>query len=115
MPVFDKVLNVYIRKVVGDSISYNNVDQTMRVDDRILGPDERDEFIEGHADDLTEIFRRVDWNRVLLEATARHLKLDHADEGIDGYGVMDGNLLSGMICVECLEAALLARSTWPGW
>jgi hypothetical protein len=46
----------------------------------------------------------IDWNRVLLEASARHIALSHEDKW--DYG---------MVCPECVCEALLANGTHVDW
>lgn len=115
MPVFNQLLERYLRNVVDEPVSYNNQDMTMRIGSRILTRPLREAFMAKHEEGLASLLSSVDWNRVLLEATARHLKLEHPDAGLDGYGVMDGNVVTGMICPECLVQALLCRETFPDY
>lgn len=42
------------------------------------------------------IITRLDWPRILLEASSRHLALDHPKDEYHGY-----------LCAECLEKALM--------
>jgi hypothetical protein len=52
------------------------------------------------------VVKKIDWNRVILEASGRHLRVGHEDRD---------NGLADLICGECIEAALLAEETFPDW
>lgn len=58
------------------------------------------------------IIDRVDWNRVMLEASGRHFDLlragAHPVRGLDLADAFDG-----IICADCLREALLADETFP--
>jgi hypothetical protein len=104
MPVRDRVVELMLRHQ-GHRMSFNNVDLTATVDGEIMPRDDFDERVWLPAQKLYEaIIDRIDWNRVLLEASARHIALDHPDE--DYYG---------MVCPECVCEALLATETHTSW
>jgi hypothetical protein len=50
----------------------------------------------------------MDWNRVLLEATTRHLSLNHGAK----ESLYD---MESHICGECVAEALKTYYTYPSW
>jgi hypothetical protein len=106
MPVRDKAIDRVLRTVLdGTPMSFNNLDWTAQVGDEIMT---RDEFNQRFWDPIDRAYEAVvdsiDWNRVLLEATGRHIALKHPDEDY-----------TGMLCAECLCESLLADATFVSW
>lgn len=104
MPVRMKAVSKVL-DAIGLKRSYNNVDWTARVNGETMSRDEFDERYRFPAERVFEaVVDDIDWNRVLLEATARHIELGHPD---DDY--------TGMLCPECVCEALLATETFVSW
>lgn len=104
MPVRDKAVARAL-KSLGLRVWYNNMLLTANVDG--IGEMPRDQFDRDIWEPVDRAYEAVvdsiDWNRVFLEACARHIELKHEDENY------------GMICEECLNEALLAKDTWIDW
>lgn len=106
MPVREKAIDKALRTILaGQNMSFNNVHWTAQIGDEVMT---RDEFDERYWDPIDRVYEAVvdsiDWNRVLLEATQRHISLKHSDE--DYYG---------FLCPECVGEALLADTTFVSW
>lgn len=115
MPVREKAVDGLAHDLEG-APAFDNITFTVRVNGETVT---REEWYARRAryDDayVRLVDRWIDWNRVLIEATSRHLMLDHPDEGYDGYmTVVDGNPVVGLLCPECIAEALLALSFGGG-
>lgn len=103
MPVRDKAVDRILREA-GLRMAFNNADYTARVNGETMTRDEFDKRFWDPADRIYErVVDTIDWNRVLLEASARHAALNHEDWLIED------------ICPDCLCEALLLPSTFASW
>lgn len=112
MPVRDKAVSTILHVLMGDTpYHFNNVHMTATVNGKKMS---RDKFDEIYMDPIERIYERVvdsiDWNRVMLEASARHIALGH-DEGED----RDSFPHTEDICPKCLCEALLTDDTHSDW
>lgn len=105
MPVRNVATAALARHQTG-GLSFNTIK-----DVAYLGPlkDRReipmDDYYREFDDAFVAVVEAIDWNRVMLEATTRHLALKHQNE-FEEYG--------DEVCPECLCEALLAPS-WQDW
>lgn len=115
MPVRAKAVDRIIRELTG-GVSYNNVTHTARVggvDGEVM---DRDEYDRRYVEPVDRIFEivvdSIDWNRVMLEASARHGSLasnpEHDERNV-------GHSYEDVICPECLCEALMASESWQDW
>ncbi len=106
MPVRNKALEALVRKLTG-GLSFNSID-----DVAFVGPLKNrktismDEFYMTYDAAFVACVDSIDWNRVLLEATQRHLALKHENQFGD-YG--------DEICPECINEAVLGLEPWNDW
>lgn len=59
-----------------------------------------------------QFVENIDWTRVLLEASGRHLAFNHGTDRGDPLHLDDDDEAP---CGECVQAALLCDDTWPNW
>lgn len=106
MPVRTKAVTALARALDGP-LHFNTLED-VAVFSR-TGPMPLPDFYARYDRAYVQVIDDIDWNRVLLEATSRHLDLNHRDEGYDGFTTVDndGNLVTGVVCPECLTEALL--------
>jgi hypothetical protein len=113
MPVKIKAVETLVRAIYG-GLGFNNLQEIA-----YIGPPERrrtitvQEFEETYTAAYEKMIRSMDWKRVLLEATSRHIELNHGETQKERRGVYDWG--PDMPCAECIEAALLAGKTWMSW
>lgn len=115
MPVRDKAIDVAFRSLMDDTPFHfykQPGHETATIGDVTMP---YAEFRERIMDPIEFAYERVvdsmDWNRVMLEAMARHLALDHATTQADKPGFPWGP----DICPECICEALLADTTHVSW
>lgn len=118
MPVRSKAVQTLAAALTGGGLSFNSIMGTVRIGGITGETITQDEYEERYDGAYVAMIEEIDWNRVLLEASARHLELAHEDEGFDGYAVSArGGIIHGAICSECLNEALLSRAAggWQDW
>lgn len=110
MPVRAKAAATLANTLTG-GLSFNNLEDTVK-----LGPlGERttvsyDEYEATYDAAYVAVIDSIDWNRVLIGATQRHLALQEIGEHGEPFGDFGDEL-----CPECVCEALLAREGWPNW
>lgn len=116
MPVRDKAVAALASALDGPGPSFNSLDDTVKLGGQEIS---RDAYHDRYTAAYIRMVDAIDWNRVLLEASARHMELEHRDEGFDGYTAVsdDGEVIVGVICPQCLNEALLAvkQGGWTDW
>lgn len=109
MPERAKAVCAMVNHLEG-GVSFNSIDEIAR-----LGPadDKRDipidEYYERYDGAFVAAIDRIDWNRVMIEAWARHTALGH-DTDEDEFSFPH----TGHMCPECLCEALLS-SGYQNW
>lgn len=118
MPVRSKAVDRALRLAMGDrSYHFNNQKMTATVDGEVMA---REEFDEKYWNPVERIYETVvdsiDWNRVMLEASARHGELtDHPELDPEHDKRNVGDAYDDVLCPECLCEALLADDTMVNW
>lgn len=116
MPVRDKAIDTAWHALTlysaTDSYFINRPTNPIAVINGVEMP--KEEFHEQYITPLERVYERVvdsiDWNRVMIEAQARHLALGHDTEG-DRHSFP----FTEDICPKCLCEALLAEETHTDW
>lgn len=101
MPVRDKVVGRAVKELYGWT-HFNNLKLTAYKGDQEYDGKVYDEDFNRIDKLWVSIIDSIDWNRVMLEATTRHIALDHSDPRVGA-------------CHECVQEALLACRTWQDW
>lgn len=116
MPVRDKAVDTALRTVLdGTTMWFRNQpgNEQATVGSETMP---RDEFNRRFWDPIDKAYERVvdsiDWNRVMLEASARHMALENHPEH-DKRAV--GDTYENVICPECVCEALMADTTMVSW
>lgn len=108
MPVRSRAVEILARTLAdGEGPVFNTLDDTVRLGGETIT---HDAYERRYDAAYVAMVDDINWNRVLIEASARHMELEHADEGYDGYvaGVV------GTVCPECVNEVMLSV-TGGGW
>jgi hypothetical protein len=118
MPIREKAVISGLRMALGTepgvaaAVSFRILEDTVKINGLV--------YPRGHYDALREradgvfetVVEGIDWNRVMLEASARHGALednpDHDKQDV-------GKQYDDVICPECIREALLCGRTWQDW
>lgn len=105
MPVRKQAVQALAEALDG-GVSFNSIEQTARVGGVGGETMSMDAYEDRYDTVYVKLVDSIDWERVMLEATQRHLQLDH--EISDYYG---------MVCPECVGEALLVLKGggWQDW
>jgi hypothetical protein len=103
MPVRNKDVEVLAYVLDGPGPVFNSLNDTVTLGGQVMSYDAYKARYDGA---YVKTIDAIDWNRLMLEASSRHLDLEH--EVTDEYG---------LVCPECICEALLSLKPggWNDW